>query len=316
MRITWVGCHSEGLKSFKAFIDQGIKVDGFITLNDKSFEKRSAGAREYIEMCGVNNIPVYYVSTIKNDESYSIIKALNPDLLIVIGWSEILPERILDIPSIGTVGTHASLLPSNRGSAPVNWALIRGERQWGNSLIRLVKDVDKGDIIDQERFDISIYDTCKTVYEKVSDTNAVMLTRLVRTLSEFGNVRMHVANVSDEPLLPRRRPKDGLMDWNQSSKIVYDFIRALTKPYPGAFTYLSGKKYIIWSASILPENTPHKPGTIIGSIFSPIDMACGLQVGCSEGSVIIHEIEDERGKTYVGRSLSELHMTGSFTSGD
>ncbi len=315
LKIVWVGCHIEGIFAFKSLLEKGYKITNFITLNDESFSKRSGGSREYIELCEKFGVPISLISTIKSDDSYEIIKNSCPDLLMVLGWSEILPERLLDIPTIGTVGAHASMLPHNRGSAPINWALIKDEKTCGNSLMWLDKNVDEGKIIDQIAFDITNYDTCKTLYDKVAFTNDKMLVRLLDRLSnELGTV-MEKDNYTDEELLPRRRPKDGLLNWGQDSRAVYNFIRALTHPYPGAFTYLNGKKILIWSSSLLPgDNECDVEGKIIGNVYSPVFDASGIQVSCKKGSIIIHEIEDEDGKVYSGTELADLNLKGMFVN--
>ncbi len=313
IKIVWVGYHEEGLKAFETILRMGYNVSKFITLNDESFEKRSAGSRDYLSLCAIYNVPVGMVSSIKSDEAFEMILDAKPDLMVVLGWSEILPERLLRIPTIGTVGAHAALLPHGRGSAPINWAIINGEKSGGNSLMWLDKEVDKGNIIDQIGFEITPFDTCKTLYDKVSETNNVMLIRLIDRLSNNFPTVMDKTNVTNEELLPRRRPKDGIMNWSQSSRRVYDFIRALTKPYPGAFTYLGGKRFIVWKSSLLPiDGTLATPGTVIGPVFSPEPSCCGYLVSCSSGALIVTSIEDDSGTVYEGKSIIELNLTGVF----
>lgn len=315
INIVWVGCHREGVSAYRSLLKKGYKITKFVTLNEIAFSKCSGGSRAYIELCKKYNVPISLISTIKNDEAYEIIKAAHPDLLIVLGWNEILPERLLDIPTIGAVGAHASMLPHNRGSAPVNWALIRGEETSGNSLMWLDKRVDQGKIIDQIPFEITDYDTCKTLYDKVSATNEVMLLRLVERLSSGQSTVMEKENITDEPLLPRRYPKDGLINWNQKNRQVYNFIRALVHPYPGAFSYLNGKKFLLWNASLLADTQPYdNPGKIIGSVCSPVDEACGIQIACSIGSIVIHEIEDDKGMILAGSELTGLGFKGVFAN--
>jgi len=313
INIVWVGYHQEGVKAFQSILKKGYNVTKFITLDDDTFMKRSAGTREYAELCSEYNVSIGLISTIKNEEVYQLIKEAEPDLLIVLGWSEILPERVLDIPSIGTVGAHAAMLPHNRGSAPINWAIIKGETECGNSLMWLDKMVDQGDIIDQIGFEITKYDTCTTLYEKVAITNEVMLNRLIdRLLNDLPTV-MGKKNVTDEPLLPRRRPKDGLVSWDCESTKAYDFIRALTRPYPGAFSYLNGKKYFIWNASLVPTTTKNMiSGKIEGAVYNPIDFLCGIQVSCKIGCLIIHDLEDEEGNTFTGKEIIDLQLSGVF----
>ncbi len=313
IRIVWVGYHQEGLKAFEAALQKGYKIVQFITLIEEAFEKRSAGTRKYLSLCKEYGIPTRLVQSIKKDEAYQIIREAKPDLMVVLGWSEILPERLLDIPVIGTVGTHAAMLPHNRGSAPVNWAIIRGEKEGGNSLMWLDKEVDQGEIIDQVGFAITMYDTCATVYDKVAESNSEMLLRLIERLSNGKPTVMRKKNVTAEPLLPRRHPKDGRINWSENSLSLYNFVRALTRPYPGAFSYLAERKYILWSVSLLPGNEKNAcPGKIMGAVYSPDDAACGVQVACGSGSLIIHDMEDEAGMIFTGRKLVDLALQGTW----
>ncbi|MBR6255893.1 MAG: methionyl-tRNA formyltransferase [Lachnospiraceae bacterium] len=309
MMITWIGNHEEGLEAFERTAQRGF-INGFITLNDEAFAKRSAGSRDYLDIADKYGIKVYPISTIKNDESYEIVKELAPDLMVVFGWSEILPERLLDLAKVGTVGTHAALLPHNRGSAPVNWAIIRGEEETGNTLMWLTKEVDSGTIIDQTAFPITLFDTCKTIYDKVAKSNAVMLDKLIDALIKGEKPLLDIKNETDESLLPRRRPKDGLVDWQQDAKKIYDFIRALTIPYPGAFTFLDGKKWLIWEAMVLPLKCSEAPGTILGQAYGFKD--CGILTATKDYILCITMIEDEDGKRYSGSSLYELELKGVF----
>lgn len=312
--VVWVGCHEEGVLAFKTLLKTGYHISRFITLNDESFAKRSGSSRVYFDYCKDYKIPISLIATIKNDEAYQIIRESKPDLMIVLGWSEILPERLLEIPTIGTVGAHAAMLPHGRGSAPVNWALIKGEVSGGNSLMWLDKDVDNGDIIDQIGFEITPFDTCATIYEKVAETNQIMLVRLMDRLTNGLPTPMNKKNITDEELLPRRRPKDGLIDWNMASSDVYNFVRALTKPYPGAFSFVNGEKYKIWSASLLPLTDDMTAGLILGPVMSPIELSCGIMVSCASGAIVIHEMENDNGEFFKGQELIQLHLKGRFVN--
>lgn len=311
MRITWIGNHEEGVIAFKRAIEEN-GVDAFITLDESAYVKRSAGSREYIQICEEKNIPYFFVDTIKGETAFEIVSKQKPELLVVLGWSEILPERLLEIPTIGTIGTHAALLPHNRGSAPINWALIHGESETGNTMMWLSKDVDAGAIVDQMAFPITPYDTCKTLYDRVAETNAEMLIKLIDNLKRGTKPVLPIENKTDEPILPRRRPKDGLINWNQGSKELYDFVRALTKPYPGAFTYLDGKKYLIWEASVLPIKSDEMPGSIIGTGVGFAENGTGLCVATKDNVLWITMLEDEDGVEYSNQSLYRLGLKGLF----
>lgn len=315
MNIVWIGCHEEGIPAFKSVLKNGYAVKTFITLDETAFAKRSAGSREYEEYCTEYGVKYCTVDTIKGDSAYEIIRDNNPDLLVVLGWSEILPERLLEIPTIGTIGTHAALLPHNRGSAPINWSLIHGETVTGNTMMWLSREVDAGEIIDQIEIPVTIYDTCKTLYEKVAETNEIMINRLLESLKKGVKPIIPIKNETDEPILPRRRPKDGIIDWNQEGRKIYDFVRAVTKPYPGAFSFIDGKKWIIWECSLLPLNSKGnglKPGQILGNVYGFSNSANGIVVGTQTDMLLITEIEDENGIIYIGESLNSLDLKGEF----
>ena len=315
MNIVWIGCHEEGLLAFKSVLENRKIVKAFITLNQVAYLKRSAGSRMYQRYCEEYGVPYHMVDTIKEELAYNLISEIKPDLLVVLGWSEILPKRLLDIPSIGTVGTHASLLPHNRGSAPINWTLIRGEKITGNTMMWLNQDVDKGEIIDQIEFPITIYDTCKTLYDQVAVTNMTMLNKLIEDLERGKRPIFPVKNESEETILPRRRPKDGLIEWNQGGRKIYDFIRALTRPYPGAFTFLNGEKWIIWEAALLPissRNNELKPGEILGNVYGFAMSVNGILIGTEEEMLLVTEIEDAQGDRYSGIELNNLNLKGIF----
>lgn len=315
MNIVWIGCHEEGIIAFKNTLEKGKKISAFITLDESAFLKRSAGSREYQNYCEKYHVPYFMVETIKGEQAYKLIAEKKPDLLVVLGWSEILPERLLDIPTIGTVGTHASLLPHNRGSAPINWALIHGEKNTGNTMMWLSKAVDAGEIIDQIAFSITVYDTCKTLYDQVAVTNAEMLDRLINNLEKGIIPSVLVKNETEELILPRRRPKDGVINWNQSGSQIYDFIRALTKPYPGAFSYLNGDKWLIWEAALLPlssVNNGVKPGEILGNSYSFCQSTNGILVGTESEILLVTEMENSSGTVFSGAGLNNLNLRGLF----
>ena len=174
MRICWIGFHQEGLSAFEGVCQQGTKIEACFTLNDREAAKRS-GRADYSRLCARYRVPLYRVRNINDERVVARLGELAPDILFVIGWSQILRGPALRTAQFGAIGAHASLLPHNRGSAPINWAIINGEQRTGNSLIWLAEDVDGGDIIDQRSFPITPYDTCATLYDRVAETNRQMI---------------------------------------------------------------------------------------------------------------------------------------------
>jgi len=315
VRFGWVGFHVEGLPALAGLMEAGAPIVAAITLKPELAAARS-GAADYRELCGRFGLPLHEVANINDAASLALLRELALDVVIVIGWSQILKPAALQTARIGVIGAHASPLPHNRGSAPVNWTLIRGERTGGNSLMWLAEGVDAGELIDQTSFCVTPYDTCATLYERVAQSNREMLLRLLPRLlagERPGVPQQH----TDEPVLPRRRPADGLIDWSQRGGAVYDFVRALTKPYPGAFGWLDGKRWRIWQAALVPGTPgPARPGEVIGPVVSPLEASCGQLVACGTGAVLLLELEADDGEILRGRRLSEQPWSGKvWTNG-
>ena len=305
-KIGWVGFHQEGMDAFNGILEVGYKVDAVFTLDEESAQLRS-GSISYDEMCEAHDIPLYKINNINDSNVIAILKKLDLDILFVIGRSQIIKKEAMACIKVGIIGAHASLLPHNRGSAPVNWAIINGEKVTGNSLIWLTEEVDEGDIIAQQEIDITLYDTCKSIYRKVAASNRDMILEFLNKSEQEIPPSTKQKNI-DEPLLPRRRPQDGCIDWNQPATKIYDFIRAITHPYPGGFSYINGKKMLIWEVALLVDVIVPgcKPGQVIGAVYSPNACACGFLVACQRGVINILHMEDEMGNDYKGQALAEL----------
>lgn len=315
LRMGWIGFHREGLPALEALLAAGIRVEAVLTLAEPQLAKRS-GACSYEDLCRRFGVPLHKIRHVNDPESVALLRSLSLDVAFVIGWSQIVGREALGTARLGMVGAHAALLPHNRGSAPVNWSILRGETQTGNTLMWLSEEVDGGTIIDQAAFSITPYDTCATVYDKVAESNRDMILNLVARLAS-GERPGRPQPITDEPILPRRRPADGAIDWSGTAKQVYDFIRALTRPYPGAFSSLDGHRWLIWDAALLPGN-PYRgtrPGGVIGPMLHPEPShACGQIVACGEGAIVLLEIESPERGILRGPSLAEQPWNGKTWS--
>jgi methionyl-tRNA formyltransferase len=218
------------------------------------------------------------------------IKALRPDLIVVTGWTRLISPELLAVPRRGCVGFHASMLPRNRGRAPVNWAILRGEKTTGNTMMYLSADADAGDIIDQRPVAIGPDDTCATVYAKVGVAGADMLRcHLPALLDGTAPRRPQDAGNGGHALLPKRTPAMGITDWNRQARAVHDWIRALTWPYPGAFTFLGERQVMVW-ASAVPPWPPGRPRAEAGQIVGYEEE--GIRVGTADGSLLVTAMSD------------------------
>jgi methionyl-tRNA formyltransferase len=311
VRFGWIGAHREGLLALRALLDRGVAMEAVITLQPETAKKRS-GTGDYRSLCERDGVPVHEVASINDRETVALLRRLDLDLVFVIGWTQLLRPEVLQLARVGMIGAHASLLPVDRGRAPINWALIRGATTTGNTLFWLTEGVDAGAIIDQTAIPISPYDTCASLYRRVAMTNRDMILRALPHLlagERPGRPQVHAPT----PPLPGRRPEDGLVDWNQPSADIYNFVRALTRPYPGAFSFHGDERFTIWQCALFPAATHVEgaPGEVVGPVLSPNRRACGQVVACGDGgAVVLLEIEDAAGNLIRGRALSDLRWAG------
>ncbi|HWO90960.1 MAG TPA: methionyl-tRNA formyltransferase, partial [Methylomirabilota bacterium] len=287
MRIGWIGFHMEGIPALRAVLERGFPIVAIVTLSSEA-SARLSGPYDYSAIGQEFGIPVFEVDNINSETSLRTLSDLSLDLAFVIGWTQLVGPSARKLIPHGLIGAHASLLPRNRGRAPVNWSLIKGERETGNTLLWLGDSVDGGDVIDMTRIQITPYDSCLSIYEHVAESNRAMILRLLPKLLD-GERPATRQPPSDDPVLSRRRPSDGRLDWSTNSGRVYDFVRALTRPYPGAFSWLGGQRWTIWACALPPErgSVDGRPGEVIGSVVSPVEEACGQAVWCGQGAVTL-----------------------------
>ncbi|MFA6754157.1 MAG: methionyl-tRNA formyltransferase [Candidatus Paceibacterota bacterium] len=270
MRIIFMGASKFGFSCLEKIFEMKEDVVAIFSIPEKfniSYSKNSVKNFNHKSFRGIAkkfNVPFVEI-TGKMKEYEDQIRNLNPDLILVIGWYYMIPKRIMDIPKLGCVGIHNSLLPKYRGGAPLVWAIINGEKESGVSFFYFAEGVDNGDIIAQKKFLITQKDTIKTVYEKAEKKALKILERSIPLIKRKKAQKIK-QDESKATYFPQRTPEDGEINWNRKSSEIYNFIRAQTKPYPGAFFYNNvGQKIKIWKAKF-PKKTKKyhkKPGTIL-----------------------------------------------------
>ena len=227
-------------------------------------EKINSNYADLTRIAKQYNIPYYEVNSIdgKRLKDYKDkIKKLNLDLFLVLGWYYMIPKSIRGLVKYGAWGIHASLLPRYAGGAPLVWAIINGEKETGVTLFRMEDGVDDGDIIAQKKLKINDNDTIKEVYNKATVASQKIL---VEILSSIDNVKFKKQDKSKIEVYPQRSSQNGEINWYESSKKVYDFIRAQTLPYPCAFSYIKETKLKIINSKIADiPNKKYKCGEIV-----------------------------------------------------
>jgi len=244
-----------------------------------SWHPNKAGAVSgYADLEGVARqlgIPSILIERNINDsESIASIQARHPDVILVMAWSQLLKADLLKMPSMGIIGRHNALLPQRRGRAPVSWALIHGLAETGVSLFWMDEGVDSGDLVAQRAVQIAPDDYPPQVLQKLNAATIELLKDVVPALAERRCPRIpqdHSRATYTHP----RRPDMGLIDWEKSAPRLYNFIRGLSHPYPGAFTYLDLRRLNIWQSWV---SVPQGRGRA-GEVLAVGDDSCDVQTG-------------------------------------
>ncbi len=286
--IVFIGGRAHGFQLLDRMLAGGERIVRVFGLQEDGHEPIRFDAR-IAARCSDAGVRHSVVRRLSKADAAELLE-LKPDLIVVMGWRTILPPEVVNAPRLGCVGVHDSLLPRYRGFAPTNWSIINGETQTGITLWYLNEEVDAGDVIAQQVIPIGRSDTAADVYAKVADASITLMLEHLPAL-KAGRVRSEPQDDALATFACARTPDDGLIDWGASSSQVYNLVRALTRPYPGAFTYHEGRVLRVWSA------TPADPelryaGRIPGRVVK-LHAGRGVEVLCGAGSVIIEEVELE-----------------------
>lgn len=253
--------------------------------------------RRPVAIAEKHNIPVYTPESLKDQQWITLIADERPDIIFSFYYRKMIPGEILEIPGIGAFNLHGSLLPKFRGRCPVNWVLIAGEKETGLTLHYMLEKPDSGDIVAQKNVDIDFEDNVYTVYMKMAEAARELMREVLPQLRDGTFTRRPQTGASS--YFGGRRPEDGIVTWVKDAVTIYNLTRAVTHPYPGAFTYLEGKKLYIWKA--FPEDVPcsELPGKIISS--------APLMVSTGKGRLRLLSVQMEGEEEMDGEAFSRLH---------
>jgi len=269
MKVVFIGSSSFGLKCLKEInLLKELNLVGVISAKEKfniSYSKNKVKNYLYSDLskyCKDNLIPIKVMEEKMNEEGLlSVVKDWNPDIFIVAGWYHMIPRSWLDYRK--SYGLHASLLPDYSGGAPLVWAIINGEKKTGITLFQMDTGVDSGPILGQAEEIIYDDDDIQSLYGRI-ELKGIHLIKKCFPLLASGKLKLKKQNESKRRIFPQRSPDDGLINFDSSHIDIKNFIRAQTKPYPGAFFLNKNKtKIIIWRCEAQPHNHNKEPGTII-----------------------------------------------------
>ena len=267
MKLVVCAYHNVGYRCIEELLLQGAEISLIFTHEDSATEQIwFSSVRELAE---ANNIP-YLTSSINEPENIEKVRQIGPDFLLSFYYRNMIKPELLEIPTSGALNLHGSYLPKYRGRVPVNWAVINGETETGATLHYMVAKPDAGDIVDQEKVAIAFTDTAHDVFGKVNEAAVTVLHRAWPRLVAGTAARIPM-DLKAGSYFGGRKPEDGRIDWNKSAVEIYNLIRGVTHPYPGAFTELNGKKVVIWSA--WPIEGSGQPGQVVSQ--NPLHVGTG-----------------------------------------
>ncbi len=221
-------------------------------------------------------LPVLQPGKARDPEFVAALKAMEPDLIVVAAYGQILPQEILNLPKFGCINVHASLLPKYRGAAPIQWAILNGEAETGVTIMKIDAGLDTGDIIAQELTPIHETDDAQTLHDRLAQMGAELLARVIPDYVA-GVLRPRPQPQTGASYAPKIKKEDGKIDWTRPARAIWNQVRAFI-PWPGAFTYFStpaGPTLLkIWRAEVVPGGTG-TPGEILRADNSGIEVACG-----------------------------------------
>lgn len=261
--------HDVGYECLEVLVRRGKRVLAVFTHEDNPNE--TIWFKSVAQLARDHGIPIHTPEDVNTTEWIARIRALQPDIIFSFYYRHMICQEILDVPRLGAFNLHGSLLPKYRGRVPINWAILHGETETGATLHYMLKKPDAGDVVDQEAVVIGAQDTAQVVFLRVVQAARRVVERQVDAIEQGSNPR-HPQDARQASYFGGRRPEHGRIDWRYSAQAIFNLIRAVTHPYPGAYTEVNGRKLYIWWA--LPQSQGDgTPGEILSS--RPLRVATG-----------------------------------------
>jgi methionyl-tRNA formyltransferase len=296
MRTVWVSFDTIGRDCLEAAAEAGADVVGVVTLPGPIDPDRS-GQCAFEDAASRLGARLLETADVNSDETVSALRELEPELVFVVGWSQLVRDPFIALAREGAFGMHPTLLPRHRGRAPIPWAILSGLARTGVTLFEIVDaTADSGAIVGQAVIDVAPDETATTLFERLAAAHVELIREYVPQLLERSAPRI--------PQDPRRAsswakrtPADGIIDWETRAPYLHDWVRAQTRPYPGAFTFLGDEKVVVWRARPVALEASAPAGTVVAA------MPDGPVVACGEGGLLLEEVETDAGALTVGSRL-------------
>ncbi len=276
MRIVFMGTPSFAVASLEALVRAGHQVAGAFSQPDKPVGRHQNKLQPTpVKECAqAHGIPVYQPERLRDGTALALLRELDPELIVAAAYGRILPDDILALPPKGCINVHSSLLPKYRGSAPINWAILNGDRETGVTIQKMVRDLDAGDVILQRATPIGADENAAALYDRLALMGGELLTQAVAQI-EAGTAACTPQDHAQATQAPMLSKALSPVDWTRSAQAIHNQIRGLY-PWPAATTdILTGEPVKLWAAQTAETPAAARPGTIISAGKEGIDVACG-----------------------------------------
>ena len=289
MRVVFMGTPDIAATCLERILQNGCNVVGVYTQPDRPKNRGMKLAFSPVkELALQHGLPVFQPENFRQEETVEQLRSLQPDLIAVVAYGRILPQRVLDIPPKGCINIHASLLPQYRGSAPYQWAVLDGLEETGVTAMYLCQEMDAGDIIDCTKTPIGPEETAGELLDRLAVLGADLLCKTVRRISE-GQVEATPQEFKCVTYAPMLDKSMCPIDWNKTAQQVHDHVRGMN-PWPVATAQLGGKRFKIYTTALTGEAANAPAGTVLGVTKT------GLKIACADESIEIRVLQAEGGK--------------------
>lgn len=287
MKIVFMGTPDFAVSSLRRLKEDGHEIVGVFTQPDKPGNRKKLTPPPVKEYALSAGLPVYQPESMRDEEPLALLRSLAPELTVVAAYGQILPEAVLNVPKYGSVNVHASILPKYRGAAPINRAILDGEKETGVTIMRMAKKLDAGDIISVRKTPITPEDDAETLFARLAELGAELLSETIPAIAD-GTATRTKQNDAESTYAAMLSREMSPIDWNMGAEHVFNQIRALV-PWPCATMALDGKTAKVWHAE-MGGRTADAPGTLRAA-------KRGVEAACGDGNtVVITELQCEGGK--------------------
>ena len=304
MRVAWVSFDVIGHSCLEIAAECGAEVVAVVTLPGPVNPNRS-GQCSFEEITTRLGATLIETRDINSPVTLEAIRDAAPDIIFVVGWSQLVGGDFIALAEAGVFGMHPTLLPRHRGRAPVPWTILSGLATTGVTLFEIVDPTaDSGSIVGQTRVSIGPDETATSLFARLADAHLDLVREQIPALLA-GTAPRIAQDPRRASSWPKRTPADGIIDWDTRAPYLYDWVRAQTRPYPGAFTFLDDIRIVVWRASPTTLGEAAEAGTVVERRES------GVVVACGEGGLVLQEIEPEGSQPLTGSMIHEAIPVGA-----